>query len=161
MVFADLPELSAASRRNMARAMFSGFYERGYTAQQSLNALKEQGLGYRRQDFLKDFAQGKGTYEQATHVRYVRETGIPSESILQSQYHGVPDRYSFVFKATGTNTETGEPMTQHFYMHRENLSTRAAMEQDAFGWLSGQSDKYGIEIEEVTLEEGYINPIWG
>jgi hypothetical protein len=160
MVLPLIGKLAGSALRAAARNLFPGFYERGISANQALRELQGQGLGYRRTDFLADFRQGLGTYTQATKVRFVSADKVPSEGILESLYHGVPDKYSLVFKATGTDSVTGEERDQYFFYHRNSLDTRANMESDARSWLESQADKYGYLTESVSLTEGYINPIW-
>lgn len=160
MVFDVLGELAGDSLRDLARNLFPGFYERGISANQALRELRELGLGYRRQDFLRDFAQGKGVYDQAVKIRFVSPLNTPSDGILESYYHGVPDKYSFVFKATGIDLQTGETTEQYFFYHRNDMSSKADMENDAYDWVSSQAEQYGIETTDISLVEGYINPAW-
>ncbi len=160
MVLNFIGGLASASIRELARNLFPGFYERGISANKALLELRELGLGYRRQDFLNDFRQGESLFEQAVKVRFVGENNMVGEGILQSAYHGVPDKYSFVFKATGFDTSTGEAAEQYFFYHRNSLDTRSNMEGDAQSWITEQSDRYGLDVEAVSLSEGYINPIW-
>ena len=160
MVLGALGRLTSAAIRSLARNLFPAFYERGISANQALQELREAGLGYRRQDFLADFRQGKSIYDSETRVRFVNRDKVPSEGILESMYHGVPDRYSFVFRATGTNLETGESEDRYFFYHRNSLDTRGNMEGEALDWAEGQSSVYGFDFEDVSMVEGYINPIW-
>lgn len=155
-----LGNVAAGGIRNLARNLFPGFWERGISANKALQELRDLGLGYRRQDFLADFRQGKSAYEQATRIRFVNTDKTPSQGILESKYHGVPDRYSFVFKATGFDSTTGEESERYFFMHRNSLDTRGNMEQDAAGWLGEQSQQYGFDVDSVSIREGYVNPVW-
>jgi hypothetical protein len=161
MLAGFLGKLTSQAIRGLARNLFSGFYERGISANQALRELQAEGLGYRRQDFLNDFRQGESRYAQETKVKFITYDSLPSDNILQSQYHGVPDKYSFVFQATGVDRETGEQTTDYFFMHRDTLDTRANMENDAYDWMSEEADKYNFDIEIPSLVEGYINPVWG
>lgn len=161
MVFGVLGGLGVSAIRGLARNLLPGFWERGISANAALRELQGLGLGYRRTDFLADFRQGKVGYDASTRVRFVQPDKVPSEGILESKYHGVPDRYSFVFKASGTDVATGEERDQYFYYHRNSIDTRGNMEAEAQGWLDEQSSQYGFEVDEVTIREGYINPIWG
>lgn len=155
-----LGALSEGGIRGLARNLFKGFWERGISANKALQELRGQGLGYRRQDFLRDFAAGKQSYTQETKIKYVNRDAVPSEGILQPQYFGTPDRYSFVFKATGTDPNTGEAGDRYFTYHRNSLDTRGNMEQDAQDWLTESAQSYGLDVEEVSIKEGYINPGW-
>ncbi len=146
--------------RNLAANLFQGFYDRGISANKALDELRNLGLGYRRQDFLRDFAQGQSSFDQATKIRYVNRDSTPSEGVLEPLYHGVPDKYSIVFRASGVDTATGDDREQYFYYHRNSLDTRSNMEQDALDWMNSRGDSYGFEVDSVDVREGFINPIW-
>lgn len=160
MVLGALGKITGEGVRALARNLFPGFYDRGLSANDALNELRGAGLGYRRQDFLNDFRTGESIFKQETRVRFVGEDKTPGEGILYGEYHGVPDKYSFVFKATGTNTDTGEETTSYFYYHRNTLDTRRNLEAEAQSWAESEAAAYPIEIENVQLVEGYINPVW-
>ena len=152
--------LVGAALRNAAQNLFPGFYERGLSANQALNALKEQGLGYRRQDFLNDFRVGESRYQNATRIKFVSGGNVPSESVLEPGYFGTPDKYSLVYKASGKDLATGEPKEQFFFQHRNNLADKRSMEEDASMWLEDEAATYGMDIEDISLVEGYINEAW-
>lgn len=160
MVLGALGRLTGEAVRGLARNLFSGFYERGISANKALTELRGLGLGYRRTDFLKDFSQGLGTYSQETRIRFVGPDKIPTEGILSEKYHGVPDKYSFVFKQSGIDADTGEVRDNFFFYHRNTLDTKSTMEEDAQEWASEQAGRYGIEDSIVKIIEGYINPLW-
>ncbi len=160
MVLGALGSLSSQAIRELARNLFPGFYERGISANQALRELRDLGFGYRRQDFLNDFRQGESAYSQETKVRFVGGGSLIGESILESRYHGVPDKYSFVFKASGIDNSTGEASEQYFFYHRNNLDTRSNLESDAQSWMDEQSDRYGLSVDDVNIVSGYINPLW-
>lgn len=160
MVTGFIGKLTGAALRNAAQNLFSGFYERGLSANQALNILRDQGLGYRRQDFLNDYRVGESRYTGATRVRFVAGGNVPSESILEPDYFGTPDKYSFVFKATGKDIVSGEDKTQYFFQHRNSIANRQSMEDDARDWMDEETNTYGISIEDISLVEGYINEAW-
>lgn len=160
MVFGALGSLSREAIRELARNLFPGFYDRGISANEALKELRGLGLGYRRQDFLNDFRQGESVFNQASKVRFVGGSNVIGEGILESQYHGVPDKYSFVFKASGLDPTTGEAREQYFFYHRNTLDTRSNLEGEAQSWISEQSGPSGIEAEDVDIIAGYINPLW-
>ncbi len=160
MVLGALGSLTSGAIRELARNLFPGFYDRGISANEALRELRDAGLGYRRQDFLSDFRQGASLFDQETKVRFVGLDRLPSEGILVEQYHHVPDRYSFVFKASGVDLETGERDNRYFFYHRNSLTTRGEMEQDAQEWFASKSDSYGFELDGIQISEGYINPLW-
>lgn len=154
------PDISSEGKRGLARNLFEGFNERGLSANQALDVLRQEGLGYRRQDFLADFRSGRSEYDQASAIRYVNLDKVPSERILEGKYHGVPDKYSLLFRVEGQD-QLGNERTSYFFYHRDTLDTRSSMQQDAEDYVSGRQADSGVsEVFSVTLIEGYINPIW-
>ncbi len=159
-ILQELGDIPPQSKRNLAKNLFSGFYERGISANAALKELQAAGLGYRRTDFLSDYAQGKGTYASETRIRFTRENTVPSERILEPKYFGTPDRYSMVFKASREDEE-GNTYSSYFFYHRNSLDTRANMEDEALDWaVNSASDSGGENILSVRIVEGYINPLW-
>lgn len=155
-----LGNLSRESIINSARNLFSGFIDRGLSANKSLKELQSLGLGYNRADFLRDFKVAKENYDISTKIRYVNLDKTPSEGILQERYTGVPDRFSFVFKATGTDNQTGEATDRYFFYHRNTLDTRDNMESEALSWYSMNMEKYQFTSTSIRIVEGYKNPAW-
>lgn len=159
-ILQELGDIPPKSKRSLAQNLFSGFYERGLSANQALQDLRASGLGYRRTDFLSDYAQGKGTYDRETRIRFTGIDKVPSERILEPKYFGTPDKYSMVYKYEGSDITTGEDRTGYFFYHRNSLDTRANMQSEAEDWLTSQADRYGVEVSSVRVVEGYINPLW-
>lgn len=151
---------SGEGLRNLARNLFPGFYERGISANNALLELRGQGLGYRRQDFLADFRQGLADYGKSTYVSRLPDGNVPKENGLLSKYHGTPDRYSFVFKASGIDPTTGEAADRYFFQHRNSLDRVGNMKDDANSWFADQAEGYELEVSKVSLVEGYVNPGW-
>lgn len=153
--------LSSQAIRSIARNYFPAFYERNISANQALRILREAGLGYRRKEFLRDYRAGREIHARYTLVRYVGEERVPSERILYPEYHGVPDRYSFVFRIELRNTLTGEEKYEHFYYHRDTLRKRREMENEAREWFISHYEWVRDWIPgRVDIREGYINPIF-
>lgn len=160
MVLGALGELGSMAVRDLVRNLLPGFWERGVSANDALTELREQGLGYRRTDFLADYREGREGYDRAVSIRSVGLNNVPSERILEPLYHGVEDKYSLVFKAEGSDVNTGEEREQYFFYHRNELDTRSNMENDARDWIESEKDTYGMEVDSIRVVAGYINPVW-
>lgn len=161
MSLSDIRGLRAEAIRSLARNLFPGFYERGLSANKALETLRSQGLGYRRQDFLRDYAAGKQTWGQSTRIRFTNEDKVPSERILERRYFGVPDKYSLVFKGEVLDEDGNITGEKYFFYHRNSLTTRKQLEEDAESWFSNQTDRYSEKVVNVKVVAGYINPVWG
>lgn len=153
-------KITGEALRSLAKNMFEGFYEKGLSANQALRSLRDVGLGYRRSDFLKDYAQGKSSIAQARRISYVAGNNVPSEKILESRYFGVPDKYSLLFRADVTDPESGKKQQKFFFQHRNSLTSKSSLEEDAQSWFNSNDNNYPWLTDNVTLVEGYINAAW-
>ena len=155
-----LGDLLPQSIRDLAGNLFSNFFERDLSANQALQELRSMGLGYRRSDFLSDYKAALLSYDTASAVRHLQPGKVPSDNILESQYHGVPDKYSLLFQYQKTDPNTGETDTGYMFYHRNSLDKPSLMADDAQEYLKNEADKYPFEVSSVKLWEGYINPLW-
>lgn len=156
-LFADI---EGGAIRNLAQNLFSGFFARGISANQALRELREQGIGYNRSEFLSDFREAKSAFDIETSIQYLDPLSIPSAGQMGEKYHGTPDRYSIVYKATFTDSETGEQGERYFFYHRNSINSKAEMENDAYDWVTEEAENYPTDITSVEAVEAYVNPIW-
>jgi hypothetical protein len=160
MVLGSIGRLTSTAIRGLARNLFSGFYERGLSANQALTELRGAGLGYRRQNFLDDYRAERPGFDKSTSAGRIGSESMMRESLLKPEYHGVPDKYSFVFKQTGLDPNTGEVREEYFYYHRNTLDKKGNLEGDATDWADEQAGRYSMDTTSVRLVAGYINPAW-
>ena len=153
-------DLLPQSIRDLAGNLFSGFFERDISANQALQELRDMGLGYRRADFLADYKAARLEYDTSSAVRHLQPGTVPNDDLLESKYHGVPDKYSLLFQYEKTDPTTGETDTGYMFYHRNSLDKPSAMQEDAKDYLESESEAYPFDIGSVKLWEGYINPLW-
>lgn len=150
--------LRGEALRNMAKSLFPAFYERGYSANQALKTLRELGLGYRRQDFLRDYAAGKSLYERGTTVRFVNRDAVPSDDIMRPQYHGLPDKYGYLVRLKTIDAD-GNWQTKYRWYFTDYKGTRGEIE-DRIRESFDNPELYEEMIVNVTLMRADINPYW-
>lgn len=160
MVLGAVGRLSSEAVRALASNLFPAFYERGLSANAALSELREAGLGYKRADFLADYRAERPGYDLSTSVSHLGDDFLPRESLLKPQYHGVPDKYSFVFKQSGLDPDTGEVRENYFFYHRNTLDSAGNMKAEAEAWADEEAGRYALEDVSVSLVAGYINPVW-
>jgi len=74
--------------------------EQGYSANRALEVLRSQGLGYRRQDFLRDWAVVTGHVQKTDKLKYV-----PKDRRVSLEYHSPtqwlrPQEYAYTIYVT-------------------------------------------------------------
>jgi len=93
-----LAKLSPQGRRVVH--ILKALAERGYSANRALEVLRSQGLGYRRQDFLRDWAVITGHAQRADKLKYV-----PKDRRVSLEYHSPtgwlrPQEYAYTIYVT-------------------------------------------------------------
>ena len=93
-----LAKLSPQGRRVVH--LLKAFAERGYSANKALEALRSLGLGYRRQDFLRDWAIITGHAQRSDRLKY-----IPKDKRVSLELHSPtrwlrPGEYAYTIYVT-------------------------------------------------------------
>jgi hypothetical protein len=145
--------------RNLARSMFSSFYSQGVSANEALRTLRGMGLGYRRQDFLRDYREGLGKFNQESTIKFVRNDAIPSDSAFLPKYHGLPDKYGYLVRYTQFDTDRGEYVSGYAWYFTDYKGTKRQIADRIIDYFVGRG-KYNATEIEITIEAGHINPYW-
>lgn len=151
--------LRGEALRNMARGLFSAFYSEGISANEALRRLRDLGLGYRRQDFLRDYREGLGRFNQESNIKFVRKDAIPSDSVFLPVYHGLPDKYGYKVRWTHFDNERGEYVSGYAWYFTDFKGTRGEIE-DRIGQYFNSRGNYNAKDLSISLEAGHINPYW-
>lgn len=151
--------LSSEAIRNLARSLFAGFVSEGLSANQALSILREKGLGYRRQDFLRDYREFKGIFESRSSIKYVGEDKIPSDALFEDRYFGVPDHYAYLYKWKGVDAKTGEVLEGYAYYFSNFKGKKGEIEEHIAQGVT-KSSSYELETFEFKVYEAFKNPYW-
>lgn len=150
--------LRGESLRNLARSLFQAFYEQNMSANQALKTLRELGLGYRRQDFLSDYRQGRETWERGTNIRFVRDDAVPSDRTFAPVYHGLPDHYGYRVRLEVVDVN-GQRDVRYRWFFTDYKGTKGEIKSYiTTAW--NKPDLYSGEIEDIFIEDAHINPYW-
>lgn len=151
--------LKAEATRNLARSLFAGFFERGIGANEALRQLKEQGLGYRRTDFLRDFREGLGNFKTESQIRYVGLDKVPSDRVFLERYHGLPDHYGYLYEFRVFDSDLGEEYSGYRWFFTDFRGTKREIMNFIHNDMVNRGNSV-VENLEIKLEAAHINPYW-
>jgi len=105
--------------------------EQAMSGRSILGVLRDEGLGYRTQDFYKDVGLVNSALETWDRLKYVRRDAVPSASRYLPSRTILPDRYTTTIRFKALNPDTGEWHTIHKHVSHDTLRTRGELEAEA------------------------------
>lgn len=122
---------------------------RGLGANQTLESLKNQGLGYRRTTFLSDFRIALRAEEKEATMKFVRKDYRITDKHYTPSKHPLAGGFrQTVFQIEGTDTRTGEDVIRHVTVAHDYITIRDELEFDAVRKVQGTSP--WLEIKKIT-----------
>jgi len=85
---------------------------------------------------------------------------LPNPSRIPQAATITKRKYSYVVRARGTNSITGEPMTQHVTITSDDLISKAEALDHAGEAIAGNPQQYNLSFEEAVVTEIKINPLF-
>jgi hypothetical protein len=153
--------LRGEARRNLARSLFPGFWERGISANQALRELREMGLGYRRTDFLRDYREGRETWFTKGNLRFLDPDKRPDVNRLEKGLIPTGEGFGFQFRMTFFDTQEGVFKTKYPWYYTDKIGTRRELESSALGVFREREGVSYIVIVGMDLWRGRVNIIEG
>ena len=118
--------------------------ERGWSANRTLNFLREHGMGYRRQEFLRDFRIMKGLKEKAEAMKYTPWDKTISPRHYQEVKKLGWGRYATILRVDAWDRETQEYVQFHVtYYHDSPLRPRDLYELAKWK-IEGDSPRFKV-----------------
>lgn len=99
------------SRRWVGRALIPKLVDLEWSRTKALDYLKKQGVGYRKQIFLRDWAQISGVKQKRDRLKFVRKGYKATASVIQQTFKAQRNRYQHVYKAKTRDIESGQTDT--------------------------------------------------
>jgi len=88
------------SMRGLARRFIPDMLQKGWTAGYSLNFLKGKGIGYRRQDFLRDFREFAGREIKRDPLQAIPKKYKPSWNTIEQSTYRQTAKLHYSYKIT-------------------------------------------------------------
>jgi hypothetical protein len=139
-----------------------GFMKRaaaeGWSANETLSMLQEQGLGYRRSDFLSDFREFAKIPQARTGVKYTPKDKSVSDRNIIVTPENLSSDFKVIIHAEVTDIATGKK-TIRLFTHSTNVKkTVGEWEEDFRGDFAADYEEAGLEIGKVYVQDVYRKP---
>lgn len=105
---AGIPAFLMSLSRRLAQTRLPVFSRYGWSGQQALNKLKSLDIGYRRQDFYRDWNYWKGQEKTWSQMRKLDPTSIPGSQYYPTAGYKLPSRYATKFELLYRDKLTGQ-----------------------------------------------------
>lgn len=142
-----MPTFSAF--RGMGRTYLAGMVNKGLSANKALSNLKAAGLGYRRQDFLRDFKEWRRLGELKETFKYIPKSYKPTRGTITKTEESLQKEYSYIFDVKGKDSLTGRDKIIHWRHGTDDLITLNEAESIIDNYM--QENKYAQDIKDYTI----------
>lgn len=126
---AVLPPWITGPTRRIAQAFIEAGIRRGLSGREILQTLRRSGLGYRTQEFYRDYRWWREVIEKGSGMKYLpRDRTIPSHWYLET----IADwgsRFATRYELRWRHPETGEETTSDIWIHHDVPLSRAELEE--------------------------------
>ena len=130
----------------------------GLGANATLKILREMGLGYRRQDFLRDYRMFAQLPKKANVIKYVNRKYRLTKSLFVEPKGFMSRRFAFVSKIKVYNPQKKTTFILHNRVASMKNLTRGQAEQASLNAVSRSLASSNLEIKDITLAEAYHQP---
>ena len=135
--------------RGMGRTYLAGLVDRGLSANASLKLLRMAGLGYRRQDFLRDYKEWRRLGELKETFKYIPKSKKPTVGTITRTEESLTKEYSYIFDVKGKDSLTGRDKIIHWRHSTDDLITLAEAEDIIDQYM--EENKYKQDITAYTI----------
>jgi len=143
-----MPTFSA--QRGLARNYLTPLINQGFNASQAHNMLQSLDLGYRRQDFLRDWKEFSRLSELKETFKYIPKDKKPTMGTITSTEESLTKEYSYIFDVKGKDSVTGREKFIHWRLATDDLMTLAEAEEAIQPYL--EDPEYAVSIKDYEVK---------
>lgn len=144
--------MAKASQRSKAQEVMADLARQGVSANAALQQLKEQGLAYRRKDFLEDYRQYTGREKPKDVAKHIRKDYRPAPETLVPDVRNLKDKYQSLVEYTWIDKETGEIKVNYIYIGSDKIPYVGDIEKQAKEILSLHERDYHSKVKGITYK---------
>jgi hypothetical protein len=127
---------------------------RGMTGRAIERGLKTVGLGIRRENLTRIINALKGVERAGKGLRFLGLSRLPNIAKLPPAITRIRRRFSFIVQVTGRLLDTGEQIIQNITVASNTVFSRRELERMAQDAVTGETERYGLEVVSALLIEG-------
>jgi hypothetical protein len=142
-------------KRGLAQPFVESFAKKGISANLAYKALQEQGIGYRRTDFLVDYRAATGALKKADVLKYVPKKYIPTEAHVEERAWLMKRKYSIVFEVKGISISNNEPLSRYVTVSTDVLKSLGSMQDSLRANIHDMPGVYDMKVLSFIPEKIY------
>jgi len=148
-------------KRELIKQFLPAYVRQGFNASQTLKILRAQGMGYRKQNFLKDFAKAAGYVQKAERFKNTRKDRYGNRETLSEKKLREGVNFQFQVRLRGYDITTGEMIEQYVTIESQSNLTRAQIEDIALtSYGDINNDGYLNAFEATAISGFYDEEYW-
>jgi len=136
-----------SSMRGLARQFIPEMLRIGMSATAGLNLLREEGMGYRRTDFLSDFRDFAGVAMKRDPLRAIPKKYRPTEATIQRVDIKQTKKFYYSYKVEGYNIITQQDTESWITVASDDILTMDEAEAEA----ERLAEVYKLDIEIARM----------
>ena len=132
--------------RGLAQSFIRSSAYRGLSANETLDALKSSGLGYRRTNFLADYRVYSSALEKSDRIKYVRKDYRPTKDLYTETFGIQRTRYRYQVDIDVKVRATGDTFVMSTNVSSDSQLSVGEAEAEALRSVSIDLDRSKFDI---------------
>jgi len=146
--------------RSRAQPFVQRLAAEGISANKALKILQEQGLGYRRSDFLADYRKYRNKEKVKDFAKYIRNDRYPTEAVAIDSPLSFKRKYNHLIEYEFINLDTGKKDKKYIYISDDDLNTVGTIKRQALDALSEKADRSRLRITKLNYAGFVKGAVW-
>ena len=147
--------MAKGNRRLLAQQFFDRLHQAGFSANQALQFLRKQGLGYRRQQFLRDWNRHFQYVSRKERVKYTPKKFVIPESYFEPTEKNYERKYVYMVKVKGFDRLTGAEREQYITVESDYRAAKSTVIKSALNLIRMRRQNYPIDVQEADIADLY------
>jgi len=139
--------MAITTMRGIARRFIPDMLRMGLTTTAGLNMLRDQGIGYRRTDFLSDWRDFAGLAMKRDPLRAIPRKYRPTEATIQRTDFKQVKKFNYSYRVEGYDIITKQDTVTWITVASDDILTMGEAEAEA----QRLADYYKLDIEIARM----------
>jgi hypothetical protein len=118
----------------------------GASARETISVLREQGLGYRYTDFLRDYREHLSVSDKLSRIKYTRNDYILSSSVHSEIPQFLSNRYKYDVTYTLQSVKTGRIFDFQTSVSSDEAMNKRSLYTESRKAVAKMQDQTDVEI---------------
>jgi hypothetical protein len=138
--------------RGLGLPLLPKLIQQGFSGNKALAWLKSKGIGYKRQDFQKDWREALGITKKKDTLKHVRKKYLPTSTVIQMTDKNQSARYKMTYKVNAVDTETKAKTDFYVSIVSDKLLIMQEWDDIAEDIIRTENYKQAYEVKSFARE---------